>query len=582
MRTAAAAVAAALAGGFAAYLRVSGDAVARLAVGEAVVDYSSHDLPKVRVGHRVMDLVHGGQFDDILQDTPDEMRPPAVVAFYDSSDPVCMDKYNHLKWDLIAEQELPPRERLFVARYDMHAAPRRTWYKFIPELDLAARFDVDACPQVVFAPRACNGFNEWCAQGPDPANPAVTVMGCKDFVDQCIGTEKWDGVYDLKAWILARVRREGEPEISPFLRTFKEQGEWIKRRDSTSVDNQMRNLYLSPAFPAFSKTLGFKAMPIPQPFHEWLLEFYQRRLPSRRVETWDSESTQMSFVEVKTAFVDMDIERTAKEEYANKYLKPLVEEWAGVEVELTSFYGQREYPDRSFLKNHVDRIDTHVLSVTLSISKLDKEKAEAHPWPIEVVDWEGKHVRYNHPAGTMVLYESAKLMHGRPYRNAGGTHLGAFCHFSPVVNVAGNQTWREAVGAARRYKEDHIEWARYRSTPSVEPDQPKYSKQAYAESTRWKHLGNEAKEEGNDEGALANGQIPVTFHNNKGVTLELYWVSSSPDGHLVHQGRAAPGVRLQVQTFPGHRFVWCHKDTQEPLPDSDMVINSARRLFTAP
>ena len=129
-----------------------------------VKDFSHSNLPKVRVRSRVIDLISGTHFDHVLQDVPDEMRPPGAVMFYDSSNVQCMTEFNELNWDHFAETLLPNRERLFVGRYDTFAAPRRAWYKFTPEMDLEKRLNVERCPQLVFIPPDCNGETEWCSR----------------------------------------------------------------------------------------------------------------------------------------------------------------------------------------------------------------------------------------------------------------------------------------------------------------------------------------------------------------------------------------------------------------------------------
>ena len=49
---------------------------------------------------------------------------------------------------------------------------------------------------------------------------------------------------------------------------------------------------------------------------------------------------------LRQAFYDLDLERSAANAMVNKYIKPLVEEWSGVSgLELTAFYGVREYPE---------------------------------------------------------------------------------------------------------------------------------------------------------------------------------------------------------------------------------------------
>ena len=60
-------------------------------------------------------------------------------------------------------------------------------------------------------------------------------------------------------------------------------------------------------------------------------------------------------------------------------LQPMFEEWAGVELEPTSVYGVRVYQNGSTLVDHLDVLETHVISGILHIaSDLDE------PFPIQV------------------------------------------------------------------------------------------------------------------------------------------------------------------------------------------------------
>ena len=103
------------------------------------------------------------------------------------------------------------------------------------------------------------------------------------------------------------------------------------------------------------------------------------------------------------------------------------------DLELTSFYGIREYSEDAWLRGHIDRIDTHVLSVTISIQKLDEEGndlkvGDRDPWPLQGIGYDGKVMRYDHPAGTMVLYESSKIVDSFDL-NAASSLMRQFSHF---------------------------------------------------------------------------------------------------------------------------------------------------------
>eukprot|EP01084_Bolivina_argentea_P150249 262400_1 len=116
------------------------------------------------VGSRVMDLMNGEHFDNVLQDTPDHMRPPAIVLFHDPMMTECKSKYDSMDYIDAVTYQLPSRAFLFATRYDIRAAPQRTWYKFTPERDLAKRFGITQCPSLVWVPSKCSGWTDWCVR----------------------------------------------------------------------------------------------------------------------------------------------------------------------------------------------------------------------------------------------------------------------------------------------------------------------------------------------------------------------------------------------------------------------------------
>lgn len=561
------------------------------APGVTVVDFSDHTLPKFRVGSRVADAPHGQYVDDILRDTPDDLRPPSLIAFHAAERPECASAYAALDFEGRSERELPARERLFIAQYDVDYAHRRAWYVFTPEMDLEARYNVSACPAIVFVPRKCDGFTEWCVESRDGPN---SIAGCADFKEQCSGVEQWDGSGDWVAWAKERIEREGEPKISHFMESYAKQGQWIQSRQRTTSMTYERNMYLSPAFPAFTAT-GFKAVQTPKEVQDWLVGFAKRTNDKgrRRTEQWAAESTQMSFHEKPTTFLDMDLERSAANHLANTYIKPLVEEWSGIpDLELTSFYGIREYEEDAWLRGHIDRIDTHVLSVTISIQKLDDEGNDLDPesrdpWPLQGIGYDGRVMRYDHPAGSMVLYESSKVVHGRPYRNKSGRHVAAFCHFKPTHSAQQMDDWAEVLKKARHNMNINVARAAFRSMPSVEPENPVYTKVEYGHGSS----GNYGAQSGGAKKKVAaaakvpDGQVPCKFINKSGKPVTLFW--EGPDGP-VFQSSAGPGLSFTYQSFVGHSFFWAEgskprrDEDAKPMRFGSFKIRSGVREYPSP
>merc|ERR1711963_1298914 len=89
-------------------------------------------------------------------------------------------------------------------------------------------------------------------------------------------------------------------------------------------------------------------------------------------------------------------------------LLPLHEEWVGVPLEPSAAYGIRLYQENSTMIDHLDVLESHVVS---SVLHIDHDLDE--PFPFEIEDWRGEYAKVNLEAGDMVFYESAKCFHRR-------------------------------------------------------------------------------------------------------------------------------------------------------------------------
>eukprot|EP00483_Globobulimina_turgida_P013015 UN13039 len=78
-------------------------------------DYSEK-APLLEVGGRVMELIDGEHFDSILRDTPNHMRPPAIIAFWNSFDNQCSMDYNALDFEDGIRFNFPSRAFLYAAK----------------------------------------------------------------------------------------------------------------------------------------------------------------------------------------------------------------------------------------------------------------------------------------------------------------------------------------------------------------------------------------------------------------------------------------------------------------------------------
>lgn len=110
-----------------------------------------------------------------------------------------------------------------------------------------------------------------------------------------------------------------------------------------------------------------------------------------------------------------------------KELHPYAEAWAGVPLHAHEAYGFRLYRNQSQLAMHVDKKETHVISIVYHIDRSD----DAQPWPLYIEDFHGQTHAVLLEPGEMLFYESAKCWHGRPSVFEGTYFTSVFVHYTP-------------------------------------------------------------------------------------------------------------------------------------------------------
>ena len=126
---------------------------------------------------------------------------------------------------------------------------------------------------------------------------------------------------------------------------------------------------------------------------------------------------------------------TARRGVWHDALMPLVEAWAGgVRLEPTDIYGMRVYQDGATLLQHVDREDTHALSLIINVDQAGVRR----PWPVVIRNFtSGEDAHVTLEPGELLYYESAKCMHGRQIPLEGEFYVNLFAHYRPE----GNPRW---------------------------------------------------------------------------------------------------------------------------------------------
>jgi len=108
-------------------------------------------------------------------------------------------------------------------------------------------------------------------------------------------------------------------------------------------------------------------------------------------------------------------------------LKSELEAWSGIKLRSTYVYGIRIYQNGATLREHRDRIDSHIISAIINVDQHVNED-----WPLVIEDnYYRRHDIILKP-GDVVFYEGGRLLHGRPKPLNGIRYANVFCHFKPL------------------------------------------------------------------------------------------------------------------------------------------------------
>ena len=80
---------------------------------------------------------------------------------------------------------------------------------------------------------------------------------------------------------------------------------------------------------------------------------------------------------------------------------------------------------------HVDTSNTHVISAIINVDQslhTGSGSDDKNKWPLLILDHDNNEHEINMEPGDMILYESAKLLHGRPSVFRGEHYDNIFIH----------------------------------------------------------------------------------------------------------------------------------------------------------
>lgn len=167
---------------------------------------------------------------------------------------------------------------------------------------------------------------------------------------------------------------------------------------------------------------GFYKQRLPEETYVWLKNWYDEQ---QRIDeiTEHGVGTCMNQQHAPSQITHLPPDLKSK---LTQDLQPILEEWYNGELVMTSIYGIRKYTNGSILRMHVDTLSTHVVSAIINVDQ-EVEK----DWPLLILDHDDNEHNVTMAKGDMVLYESAKLLHGRPEKFVGKHYDNIFIHFKP-------------------------------------------------------------------------------------------------------------------------------------------------------
>jgi hypothetical protein len=176
---------------------------------------------------------------------------------------------------------------------------------------------------------------------------------------------------------------------------------------------------------------GFLIVRQPGQMHAELMEFLTRFRAEKKIEPHDKipgNYMNDDFVKILKANLDSDWGFRFR---ILEYMTPVLEAWANSTLEHTSTYGIRIYQRGSMLLDHIDRHSTHIISAVVQV---DQDCDEG--WPLTAEGEDGTRYEVYLQPGEMVLYEGARIFHGRTRISQCNEMANFFSHFRPVGHPA--------------------------------------------------------------------------------------------------------------------------------------------------
>ena len=177
--------------------------------------------------------------------------------------------------------------------------------------------------------------------------------------------------------------------------------------------------------------LGFKKAMLPPGIHRRLMQHLRENSDRFRAETPIEYIVNLDPGTIPALY----FEDKAFNAALSRELQPAHEAWSGMRLGESACYGIRVYQRGTFLYNHVDHTETHIISSTICV-----DHRLSRPWPLYIEDINGNGYRVDLDPGEMLFYEGARLKHGRAYPLQGDYYASIFVHYRPIASCGASST----------------------------------------------------------------------------------------------------------------------------------------------
>ena len=213
---------------------------------------------------------------------------------------------------------------------------------------------------------------------------------------------------------------------------------------------------------------GYAKVPTPSKVIELLRNFWEKNERYTWPEFWDDGNTYVNHWEIPTRLLNIgrqDLPYTfTTQEYDTiiQSIQEILESWTNQPLILTSAYGIRVYGEGAILAPHVDRLPL-VSSAIINVFQYNVTE----PWVLELIGHDGIAHNLTADPSEMILYESASIIHGRPFplKGKGAMYGSIFVHFEPLYHTslytgnAGNHYSSKTVKERKRDSKNAFEEA---------------------------------------------------------------------------------------------------------------------------